>query len=174
MWAALRWIVLIVAILFSVGYVGILMLVPPISNLETAYPKFWGKLGFYIHAFPGSVWLILGALQQFSWIRAKNPKAHHVMGYIGLVSLFISIIGGCIICFSGETEGGLTLAIDGVVMFIGWGICVSESISLNMPELINEFHRAALAGTTSNFNSTWIDIANGCFELTYSHTSSFL
>jgi hypothetical protein len=130
-WAALKWIALIAAIIFVVGYVIILMLVPPFSNLGEAYPKFWGKLGFYIRAFPGSVWLILGALQQFSWIRAKNPKAHHVMGYIALICLFISIIGGCIICFSGETEGGLTLAIDGVVMFIGWGVCVSLILILN-------------------------------------------
>ncbi len=125
MWAALRWILLVVAVLFAVGYVGILMLMPPISNLEVAYPGLLGKVGFFIHAFPGSVWLILGALQQFSYIRAKNPTAHRVMGYIALPCLFISIIGGFIICFSGETEGGLTLAIDGVVMFIGWGVCVS-------------------------------------------------
>lgn len=130
MWAALRWILLIVAILFSVLYVGVLMLMPPVSNLQVAYPGFWGKIGFYIHAFPGSVWLILGALQQFSWIRAKNPKAHHVIGYIALVFLYISIIGGFIICLSGETEGGLTLAIDGVVMFIGWGICVRYLLNL--------------------------------------------
>ncbi len=128
---ALRWIVLAVAIFFSIVYVGLILSLPPIYLLAEAYPLFWGKVGFYIHAYPGSIWLVLGALQFFARIRAKNPKAHRIMGNIALICLFISTIGGLIICLSGETEGGNSLVFFGSLIFPQWLLCVSSYILQN-------------------------------------------
>ena len=121
----LRWIVLLVSIFFAVVYVGLILSLPPIYLLAKAYPLFWGKIGFYIHAYPGSIWLVFGALQFFSSIRAKNPKVHRILGRIALICLFISTIGGYIICLSGETEGGNVLVFTGSLIFPSWLLCVS-------------------------------------------------
>lgn len=120
-----RWIALIVSIFFATVYVGFMFSMPPVSLLAKAYPKFWGQVGFYFHGYPGAIWLVLGALQFFSSIRAKNPKAHRIMGRIALICLFISTIGGYIICLSGETEGGNTLVLTGSFIFPQWLLCVS-------------------------------------------------
>ncbi len=125
LWATLRWAVFILACLFAVGYVGILMLMPPINNLQRIYPDLLPQIGFYLHAFPGSIWLILGALQFFSFIRAKNPKAHRVMGVISLFSVLVSVSGGLIIVASGKAEGGKSSEIFGVFFFASWIVCVS-------------------------------------------------
>lgn len=125
LWSALRWTVFVLACLFAVGYVGIIMLMPPISHLQLIYPDFLPQLGFYIHAFPGSIWLILGALQFFSVIRAKNPKAHRIMGYISMFSALLSIAGGLIIVASGKADGGRSLEIFGTFFFASWIVCVS-------------------------------------------------
>lgn len=132
LWAVLRWTIFIAACLFSVGYVGILMLMAPINQLQVVYPDFLPQVGFYIHTFPGSVWLILGALQFFAFIRAKNPKAHRVLGYISIFSVAVSIAGGLIIVGSGKAEGGRSMEIFGVFFFASWIVCVrSKQLFLN-------------------------------------------
>ena len=120
-----RWLVFLVAVGFGVGYVGIIMLVPPMSRLVEVYPDLWPQIGFYIHGFPGSVWLILGALQFFPGIRTNWPRLHRVSGYVALVSLIISVIGGVVIISSGKTEGGLTMILQGILFLIIWVLCVS-------------------------------------------------
>jgi hypothetical protein len=126
LWAALRWLVLLIAIIFVVGYVGIIMHVPPINNLQTIYPDLVPKLGFYIHVVPGSIWFIFGALQFFGYIRAKNPQAHRVIGTISLFMVIISVAGGMVVVTSGKSEGGKSMEVFGTFFFAGWIVCVSK------------------------------------------------
>jgi hypothetical protein len=124
--SAPRWATLIIAILFAIFYVGFWMSSKATNHVQEVYPDLLPKLGFYIHAIPGSIWLILGALQFFSYIRVKSPAIHRLLGMICLFSMLGSVIGGFMIIGSGKTMGGKALPYFGTLFFAWWLLCVSD------------------------------------------------